>query len=178
MMGDLVICTPRVHDFSLNEKLWDDIHARDIVSGTRLTQITQEIIEGIKFSSTPCDMLTILKKKRVIKSLTESPVAPQMEKALTLLLQEREWEKTLTAEAIAEEDIYKFTEMSLNGRQIKNLVRIAHNVANADGAKLCATHVRTALTANGYTIPSLGALPFDASLYRIYQFILRYCVLN
>ncbi|EEH33168.2 MYB DNA-binding domain-containing protein [Paracoccidioides lutzii Pb01] len=66
---------------------------------------------------------------------------------------------------VEKEELCRFAEISLNGRQIKNIVKIAHNVAIADGARLCPTHIRTALTANGYTIPTAGALAFDSSLY-------------
>ncbi|KKA16237.1 hypothetical protein T310_10179 [Rasamsonia emersonii CBS 393.64] len=66
---------------------------------------------------------------------------------------------------VKEEELSTFAEISLNGRQIKNVVEIARNVAINDSAKLCADHIQTALTASGYAIPTKGALPFDNSLY-------------
>ncbi|EEH41107.2 hypothetical protein PAAG_03393 [Paracoccidioides lutzii Pb01] len=198
MMGDLVICTPTVHGFSLNEKLWGDIHARDISSNLLLKALSAPQMEKA---------LTVLLQKR-FSSGDLSAIAEELEVQLTRTFRiANDWRRFccwtrlmyicnnemrnffLTTgrlndfdEAIldrihlklrydyldpsarhsvfnqflgeakaefAEEDICKFAEMSLNGRQIKNLVRIAHNVDNADGAKLYASHVRTALTANG-----------------------------
>ncbi|KAI1919982.1 hypothetical protein LOZ65_004261 [Ophidiomyces ophidiicola] len=70
------------------------------------------------------------------------------------------------AEASVEQcEIQEFAEVKLNGRQIKNTIKIAHDIAKWEGIKLRASHIRTALTANGYTIPANIPLSFDASLY-------------
>lgn len=62
-------------------------------------------------------------------------------------------------------DLSMFSEIKLNGRQIKNIVKVARNVALSDGVRLSATHVRMALHANGYSIPTQGTLGFDVDLY-------------
>ncbi|KAF4212691.1 hypothetical protein CNMCM8980_000784 [Aspergillus fumigatiaffinis] len=65
---------------------------------------------------------------------------------------------------ILEDEIRNFAEVSLNGRQIKNVIKLAHNVAMSEGVPLRADHIRSALRANGYTIPTPGS-KVDNSLY-------------
>ncbi|GFG17794.1 hypothetical protein IFM61392_10224 [Aspergillus lentulus] len=65
---------------------------------------------------------------------------------------------------ILEDEIRNFAEVSLNGRQIKNVIKLAHNVAMSEGVPLRADHIRSALRANGYTIPTPGS-KIDNSLY-------------
>ncbi|KAF4240499.1 hypothetical protein CNMCM8980_001148 [Aspergillus fumigatiaffinis] len=65
---------------------------------------------------------------------------------------------------ILEDEIRNFAEVSLNGRQIKNIIKLAHNVAMSDRVPLRADHIRSALRANGYTIPTPGSM-IDDSLY-------------
>ncbi|OJD26011.1 hypothetical protein ACJ73_02610 [Blastomyces percursus] len=63
----------------------------------------------------------------------------------------------------AELDI--FAETKLNGRQIKNTVKLAHSIAFQEKVPLSAAHIRTALVANGWSIPCQSGLGFDESLY-------------
>ncbi|KAH1805595.1 hypothetical protein KXX35_000857 [Aspergillus fumigatus] len=65
---------------------------------------------------------------------------------------------------ISEDEIRNFAEVSLNGRQIKNIIKLAHNVAMSDGVPLRANHIQSALRANGYTIPTPGST-IDNNLY-------------
>ncbi|KAL1966242.1 hypothetical protein VTN77DRAFT_4595 [Rasamsonia byssochlamydoides] len=65
---------------------------------------------------------------------------------------------------IEEEELRKFAEVGPNGRQIKNIVKIAYNVASSEGVKLSATHVRLALAVNGHGVPTQSGLKFDSSL--------------
>jgi hypothetical protein len=48
--------------------------------------------------------------------------------------------------------------------KIKNVIKLAHNVAMSEGVPLRADHIRSALRANGYTIPTPGS-KIDNSLY-------------
>jgi hypothetical protein len=48
--------------------------------------------------------------------------------------------------------------------KIKNVIKLAHNVAMTEGVPLRADHIRSALRANGYTIPTPGS-KIDNSLY-------------
>ncbi|RHZ48759.1 uncharacterized protein CDV56_106140 [Aspergillus thermomutatus] len=66
---------------------------------------------------------------------------------------------------IEETDLRTFAEISLDGRQIKNIVKVARNVSSGEGVQLSAAHVRMALRANGYSIPAQRSLEFDHSLY-------------
>lgn len=86
-------------------------------------------------------------------------------------------------QAHVEEELRQFAEISLNGRQvsvdgfertqaltressqIKKIVKVAHNFSSSEGVKLFATHLRLALTTNGYSIPAQSSLTFDNSLY-------------
>ncbi|KAL1979050.1 hypothetical protein VTN96DRAFT_7229 [Rasamsonia emersonii] len=67
--------------------------------------------------------------------------------------------------SVEEEELRIFAGIKLNGREIKNIVKVAHNVAASEGVKLSATHVRLALTVNGHSIPAQSSLGFDNSLY-------------
>ncbi|GFF58732.1 hypothetical protein IFM51744_09662 [Aspergillus udagawae] len=69
-----------------------------------------------------------------------------------------------TGAEILEDEIRNFAEVSLNGRQIKNVIKLAHNVAMSEGVRLRADHIRSAIRANGYTIPTPGS-KIDNSLY-------------
>ncbi|CRG92464.1 ATP-dependent zinc metalloprotease FtsH homolog [Talaromyces islandicus] len=65
-----------------------------------------------------------------------------------------------------EEDLDQFVEIRLNGRQIKNIVKIAHNVASSENVRTSSSHLRAAISANGYTIPTnTGAITCDDDLY-------------
>ncbi|CRG82660.1 hypothetical protein PISL3812_00004 [Talaromyces islandicus] len=64
-----------------------------------------------------------------------------------------------------EEDLDQFAEIGLNGRQIKNIVKIAHNVASSDNVRTSSSHLRAAISANGYTIPTTGTITCDDDLY-------------
>ncbi|EED11723.1 conserved hypothetical protein [Talaromyces stipitatus ATCC 10500] len=66
---------------------------------------------------------------------------------------------------IEEEALTQVSEVKLNGRQIKNVVKIAHNVAMSENTRVCTSHLRLALTQSGYSIPTQGVLAFDDSLY-------------
>uniref|UniRef100_A0A093VE36 Putative AAA family ATPase y4kL n=1 Tax=Talaromyces marneffei PM1 TaxID=1077442 RepID=A0A093VE36_TALMA len=65
---------------------------------------------------------------------------------------------------IEDEVLTQFSEVKLNGRQIKNIVKIAHNVAMSDNTGVCTSHLRLALTQSGYSIPQ-GVLASDDNLY-------------
>jgi hypothetical protein len=52
--------------------------------------------------------------------------------------------------------------------KIKNVIKLAHNVAISEGVPLRADHIRSALRANGYTIPTPGS-KIDNSLYDYYS---------
>jgi SpoVK/Ycf46/Vps4 family AAA+-type ATPase len=88
-----------------------------------------------------------------------------------------------TGADVLEDEICSFAQVSLNGRQvrdsvrpemyaytyiiylkIKNVIKLAHNVAMSEGVPLRADHIRSALRANGYTIPTPGS-KIDNSLY-------------
>ncbi|GFF60995.1 hypothetical protein IFM51744_10551 [Aspergillus udagawae] len=69
-----------------------------------------------------------------------------------------------TGAEIWEDEIRNFAKVSLNGRQIKDVIKLAHNVAMSKGVRLRADHIRSALRANGYTIPTPGSR-IDNSLY-------------
>ncbi|KAK2795047.1 hypothetical protein FQN50_009806, partial [Emmonsiellopsis sp. PD_5] len=62
---------------------------------------------------------------------------------------------------INEDDLNIFVETKLNGRQIKNMIKLAHSLATWDRKPLSAGHIRTALKANGYDIPRNSGLGFD-----------------
>jgi hypothetical protein len=49
--------------------------------------------------------------------------------------------------------------------QIKNIVKIAHNVASSDKVRTSISHLRVAISANGYTIPNKSTILFDDDLY-------------
>ncbi|KAH8691858.1 P-loop containing nucleoside triphosphate hydrolase protein [Talaromyces proteolyticus] len=66
---------------------------------------------------------------------------------------------------VAETDIEIFAEIALNGRQIKNIVKIAYNVAMCENMTTRANHIRTALTANGHSIPTQVTRLSDDTLY-------------
>ncbi|EDN08101.1 predicted protein [Histoplasma mississippiense (nom. inval.)] len=54
---------------------------------------------------------------------------------------------------IDEDDLNIFAETKLNGRQIKNMIKLAHSLATWDRKPLSAGHIRTALKANGLSPP-------------------------
>ncbi|KAB8223448.1 P-loop containing nucleoside triphosphate hydrolase protein [Aspergillus novoparasiticus] len=66
---------------------------------------------------------------------------------------------------IQEADLETFAEIPLDGRKIKNVVKIARSVASSKGIQLSATYVRMTLRTNGYNVPAQGSAKFDASLY-------------
>ncbi|KAH1744791.1 hypothetical protein KXV31_000632 [Aspergillus fumigatus] len=69
-----------------------------------------------------------------------------------------------TGADVLEDEICNFAQVSLNGQQIKNVIKLAQNVAMSEGVPLRADHIRSALRANGYTLPSPGS-KIDNSLY-------------
>nr|KMM69764.1 hypothetical protein CPAG_06078 [Coccidioides posadasii RMSCC 3488] len=66
---------------------------------------------------------------------------------------------------IDEAELALFVETKLNGRQIKNTVKLAHSLALQERLPLSAAHIRAALIANGWVIPAKSGLGFDARLY-------------
>ncbi|KAH1809724.1 hypothetical protein KXX27_007295 [Aspergillus fumigatus] len=62
-----------------------------------------------------------------------------------------------TGADVLEDEICNFAQVSLNGQQIKNVIKLAQNVAMSEGVPLRADHIRSALRANGYTLPSPGS---------------------
>ena len=85
---------------------------------------------------------------------------------------------------IEEEALTQFSEVKLNGRQvgplwesesfsanivmiqIKNVVKIAHNVVMSENTGVCTSYLWLALTQSGYSIPTQGVLASDDSLYQ------------
>ncbi|KAJ6110344.1 hypothetical protein N7486_002579 [Penicillium sp. IBT 16267x] len=64
---------------------------------------------------------------------------------------------------ITDEDLIELAGTEINGRQIKNVIKIAW--ATTTG-KISAKHIRMALRANGFKIPSLNSPKIDNSLYQ------------
>jgi hypothetical protein len=85
--------------------------------------------------------------------------------------------------SLSDEDIDRFAELNLNGRQvsmharckrlqltdywfqIKNTVAIAHALAVSTKARLSYSHICQALEANNYRIPELSNVPIELKPY-------------
>ncbi|KMP06688.1 hypothetical protein CIRG_06369 [Coccidioides immitis RMSCC 2394] len=116
-------------------------------NGIDSREFAVENIKKIRFSNSPFNMLTIPEdKKTVIKSLIESHVHATntvhfdniikgKRQGVIILLQFHHLSSEAKAD-VEESELSIFAEISLNGHQIKNVMKIAHEVFINSGAKL------------------------------------------